>query len=75
MSGCSPMGSGLDSRTIGWWSCVARRSSSTAVRFGLHKGDGLALLQWFLEITADPQKDRWMEEARAHVTGPAPVAI
>ena len=46
-----------------------------AARFGLRKGDGLALLRWFLEMTADPERNRWMQEARAHVTGPTPVAI
>lgn len=46
-----------------------------AARFGLRKGDGLALLRWFLEMTADPERNRWMQEARGHVTGPTPVAI
>ena len=45
-----------------------------AARFGLRRGDGLALLQWVLDITGDPERDRWMDEARIHVTGPAPVA-
>jgi hypothetical protein len=44
-----------------------------AARFGLRKGDGLALLQWFLELTGDPERDRWMDEARAHVTRTARV--
>ena len=38
-----------------------------AARFGLRKGDGLALLRWFLDMTGDPERDRWMDEARAHV--------
>jgi hypothetical protein len=37
-----------------------------AARFGLPKGDGLALLDWFLELTNDPNRNRWMDEARAH---------
>jgi hypothetical protein len=38
-----------------------------AGRFGLRKGDGLALLRWFLGLVGDPDSDRWMDEARAHV--------
>ena len=38
-----------------------------AARFGLRKGDGLSLLRWFLDMTGDPETNRWMDEARAHV--------
>ncbi len=38
-----------------------------AARFGLRKGDGLGLLRWFLDMTGEPERDRWMGEARAHV--------
>lgn len=38
-----------------------------ASKFGLRRGDGLGLLQWLLELTADPDANRWMTEARAHV--------
>ena len=38
-----------------------------AVRFGLRKGDGLGLLRWFLELTGDPERERWLDEARGHV--------
>jgi hypothetical protein len=38
-----------------------------AARFGLRKGDGVALLGWFLDMTGDPDKGRWMDEARAHL--------
>jgi hypothetical protein len=38
-----------------------------AMRFGLRKGDGLALLRWFLELVAEPEANRWMQEARLHV--------
>jgi hypothetical protein len=49
-----------------------------AARFGLRRGDGIALLRWFLGLVGDPETDRWMEEARAHEDGrssrePAPV--
>jgi len=37
-----------------------------AARFGLRRGDGLALLDWFLELTNDPDRKRWMDEAWAH---------
>lgn len=37
-----------------------------AARFGLRRGDGLALLRWLLGIVGDPDTARWMEEARAH---------
>jgi hypothetical protein len=37
-----------------------------AARFGLRRGDGLALLRWLLDTVGDPETSRWMEEARAH---------
>jgi hypothetical protein len=37
-----------------------------AARFGLRRGDGMALLQWLLELVGDPETARWMGEARAH---------
>jgi hypothetical protein len=36
-----------------------------AARFGLRRGDGIALLRWFLDLVGDPETDRWMNEARA----------
>jgi hypothetical protein len=46
-----------------------------AGRFGLRRGDRLALLRWFLGLVGDPETERWMEQARAHVAraagGPA----
>ena len=38
-----------------------------AARFGLRSGDGLALLRWFLGLVGDPDSQRWLDEARAHV--------
>ena len=38
-----------------------------AARFGLPKGAGLELLGWFLDLASDPEKERWIDEARAHV--------
>lgn len=37
-----------------------------AARFGLRKGDGIALLRWLLDLVADPETSAWMDEARAH---------
>ncbi len=39
-----------------------------AARFGLRRGDGLALFRWLLDLVGDPDTSRWMERARAHVT-------
>lgn len=39
-----------------------------AIRFGLRRDDGLAVLRWLLELVGDPETTRWLEEARAHVT-------
>jgi putative AbiEi antitoxin of type IV toxin-antitoxin system len=35
-----------------------------ALRFGLRRGDGLSLLRWMLELVADPNRERWIEEAQ-----------
>ncbi len=37
-----------------------------AARFGLRRGDGLALLRWLLDLVGDPDTPRWMDEARDH---------
>ncbi|MFL6075530.1 MAG: type IV toxin-antitoxin system AbiEi family antitoxin domain-containing protein [Mycobacteriales bacterium] len=36
-----------------------------AARFDLGHGDGLALLRWLLELTKDPERSRWLDEAAA----------
>ena len=38
-----------------------------AGHLGLRKGDGLAVLGWFLELVGDPDAERWMDEARFHL--------
>ncbi len=43
--------------------------SPHAARFGLRRGDGLALLQWLLDLVGDPETSRWMSEARATLRG------
>ena len=35
-----------------------------AARFGLRRGDGLALLRWLLDLVGDPETSRWLAEAR-----------
>jgi hypothetical protein len=37
-----------------------------AARYGLRRGDGLALLRDLLSLADDPEAPRWMEEAREH---------
>lgn len=37
-----------------------------ALRFGLRRSDGIALLRWFLDLVAAPDSDRWLDEARLH---------
>lgn len=38
-----------------------------AARFGLRRGDGLALLRWLLDLVGDPETPRWTNEARARL--------
>lgn len=38
-----------------------------SARFGLRRGDGLALLRWLLDLVGDRDTDRWIQEARAHI--------
>jgi hypothetical protein len=33
--------------------------------YGFRQGDGLALLRWLLDLTGDPERGRWIDEARA----------
>jgi hypothetical protein len=44
---------------------IADSLAHHAARFGLRKGDGLALLRWFLDMTGDPEISRWIDEAQA----------
>jgi hypothetical protein len=37
-----------------------------AVTFGLRRDDGLAVLRWLLDLTGDPERNRWIAEAREH---------
>jgi hypothetical protein len=35
-----------------------------AARFGLRRGDGVALLRWLLDLFGDPETEKLMEDAR-----------
>ncbi|HUB40536.1 MAG TPA: hypothetical protein VMA72_16945 [Streptosporangiaceae bacterium] len=45
---------------------IADSLAPHAARFGLSKGAGVELLDWFLDLAGDPEKDRWIDMARAH---------
>ena len=42
----------------------ARALAPLAARFGLRRGDGLALLEWLLGLAAHPDTQLWLDEAR-----------
>lgn len=46
--------------------------AAQATRFGLRRGDGVAMLRWLLDLVGDPETARWMEEARAVVADITP---
>ena len=43
-----------------------------AARFGLRRGDGVALLGWLYDLVGDPESDRWMREARTDRSNVSP---
>lgn len=43
---------------------VAKAIAPHAAGFNLGKGHGLALLEWLLDLTRDPQRDAWLALAR-----------
>jgi hypothetical protein len=43
---------------------LAEALAPHAAKFGLRRGDGLALLRWLLDLVGDPDTSRWMNEAR-----------
>jgi hypothetical protein len=49
---------------------IADALAAGAARYGLRRGDGLALLRWLLDLTGDPGASRWLEQARAHAAAP-----
>ncbi|MGH2897095.1 MAG: type IV toxin-antitoxin system AbiEi family antitoxin domain-containing protein, partial [Solirubrobacteraceae bacterium] len=45
---------------------IADALAPHAARFGLRRGDGIAMLRWLYDLVGDPESERWMREARAH---------
>jgi hypothetical protein len=50
---------------------VAEALAAHAVRFGLRRGDGVALLRWLLELVRDPNTSRWIGEATLYAANPS----
>lgn len=48
-------------------STVAESLAPHAAKFGLRRGDGVALLKAMLDLAEDPQTDFWMSEARGRL--------
>jgi Transcriptional regulator, AbiEi antitoxin len=44
---------------------VASAVAPFAASHGLRRGDGIGLLRWLLELSADPDRERWIAEAVA----------
>jgi predicted transcriptional regulator of viral defense system len=42
---------------------VARAIAPHAAAYGLHRGDGLGLLEWLLSLSGDPNRESWLAEA------------
>lgn len=42
---------------------VATEIAPHAASLGLRKGDGIGLLRWLLDLTGDPERNTWIEEA------------
>jgi hypothetical protein len=43
----------------------AKALAPLAMRYGLRKGDGYALLRWLYDLVGDPEREVWLDEARA----------
>ena len=42
---------------------VAEAVAPYAAAYGLRRRDGLGMLGWLLELTGDPERDVWLQEA------------
>jgi predicted transcriptional regulator of viral defense system len=51
---------------------VVRAIAPYATRFGLPRGDGLALLEWLLDLTGAREGDAWLDEARRSLAAEVP---
>ncbi len=49
-------------------STIAEALAPHTSKFGLRRGDGVALLRSMLELVGDPETDFWMSEARMHAS-------
>lgn len=56
-------------QSVDYPSNFAEALAPHAARFGLRRGDGLALLHWLLDLVGDPDTGRWIEQARARTDG------
>ncbi|HTX58472.1 MAG TPA: type IV toxin-antitoxin system AbiEi family antitoxin domain-containing protein [Verrucomicrobiae bacterium] len=54
---------------------VAEALAPHASSFGLRRNDGVALLDWMLDLVGEPEITFWIDEARAHQTRVAAVEI
>ena len=50
---------------------VAVAIGSSAARLGFHRGDGLSVLKWLLELVGAPERRRWLAQARSTAAVPA----
>jgi predicted transcriptional regulator of viral defense system len=46
---------------------IAGALAPHAGKFGLRRGDGLALLRWMLDLVGDPQTELWTSQASGHI--------
>jgi hypothetical protein len=44
---------------------IASAIAPHAAAQGLRRGDGIGLLRWLLELSGDPDRERWLAEAAA----------
>lgn len=44
--------------------------ASSAAAHGFRRSDGVGLLQWLLDLTGDPDRGRWVSQARSQVQAP-----
>jgi len=50
---------------------IARAIAPHAAAYGLHRDDGLALLDWLLSLSGDPNRHSWLAEAAKSHSNPA----
>lgn len=48
---------------------VASAIAPFATAYGFRRGDGVSLLRWLLELSGDPERDVWLDEAADEVRG------